>query len=235
VRTPSFFTLRAMAVGLGILLTRGSAPASGLPDLSGTWKLNAAQSDDPQQKLRENGSSSSGSGTPSDSGDEAPPQGSGGSGGGYGGHHGGGRGGWGHRRGGGNGGGDGSGWLEARERLVIHHVDPELTITDASGRERTLYTDGRKTEEERSLGGTTAVHALWKDGHVEVTSQPERGPKMVQTFTVSADRSQLTVTTKFEGRRAVSIRSVYDAVRGAPAQAAPPADDDSNDPPEDTR
>ncbi len=207
--------LRSLALGLGILLARASARSGGLPDLSGTWKLNPARSDDPQQAIREGGS---GPGGAPDSGDGASPSGSGGWGGG---HHGGGHGrGHGHR-GGDGGSGGGSSWLEGRERLVIVHADPKLQITDAAGKEHTIYTDGRKTEEERSFGGTTEVRAVWKDGRVEITSQPEKGPKIVQTLGVSADGTQLTVTTRIEGRRSSTVRSVYDAVRKEPGAAEP--------------
>ncbi len=213
---------RVFAIAFAVLLTRNLAAGGGLPDLSGTWKLNTSASDDPQQKLRD---AAPAEGSGSDSGDGT--SGSGGAGG----HRGGGRGGWGgHRHRGGGSGGDGSSWLEARERLVIRHADPELRITDASGRERTLYTDGRKTEEERSQGGTTAVRALWKSGHIEVTSEPEKGPKLVQTYAVSADGTQLTVTTRIEGRRPITISSVYDAVRETPPAAAPPAEPQSDPP-----
>jgi hypothetical protein len=209
--------LRSLVLGLGILLTRASAFTGGLPDLSGTWKLDPAQSDDPQQAIRESGG---GPGAAPDSGDGTPPpSGSGGWGGHHGGGHGSGRG----RRGADGGSGGGSSWLEGRERLVILHADPKLQITDAAGKEHTVYTDGRKTEEERSFGGTTEVRAVWKDGHVEITSQPEKGPKIVQTFSVSADGSQLTVTTRIEARRAFTIRSVYDAVGKEPATAEPEA------------
>ena len=211
--------LRCLAIGLGILLTRLSAYSGGLPDLSGTWKLNTAQSDDPQQKFKEGGSSSGGSDS-GDSGQSAPPSGGGYGGGGWGGHHGGHGGG--HRRGGGGGdSGQGPAALEGRETLVIKHADPQLAITDAAGRERVLYTDGRKIEEERSYGGTTKVQAIWKDGHVEVTSQSEKGPKITQSYAVSADGSQLTVTTQIDGRRKVTIHSVYDAVHEQPAAPAP--------------
>ncbi|HEY7112897.1 MAG TPA: hypothetical protein VIA45_08190 [Thermoanaerobaculia bacterium] len=212
--------LRCLAIGLGILLTRFSAYSGGMPDLSGTWKLNTAQSDDPQQKFKEGAPSSGGSGNGDDSGQSAPPSGGGYGGGGWGGHRGGHGGG--HRRGGGSGdSGQGPAALEGRETLVIKHADPQLTITDANGRERVLYTDGRKTEEERSYGGTTKVQAVWKDGHVEVTSQSEKGPKITQSYAVSADGSQLTVTTQIDGRRKLTIHSVYDAVHEQPATPAP--------------
>jgi hypothetical protein len=218
VKRAASITVRIAIIGFGILLTRHSASsAAALPNLSGSWKLNAAQSDDPQ-KMRDEAASS---GAPSDSGDDAAPPSSGSGGGG----HRGGRG-WGGRHRGGR--GDGSGgpsWLEGRESLVIRHADPELDITDAAGHKRTIYTDGRKAEEEHSYGGTTKVVAEWKDGHIEVTSQSEKGLKVVQTYAMSADGSRLTVTTKIEGRRSMTLRSVYDAVK-APASSDSGDDDD---------
>ena len=193
-----------------------------MPDLSGTWQLNKDASDD-AEKILSDARASGGSGGGSGGGGGM----SGGMGGGRSHGHGGGGGGGG--RGGSHGqdgaSSQGSGdWFAALKTLQIQHKEPELTITDAAGRVRVVYTDGRKTEEERSHGGTTVVTASWKDGHVEIVSKPETGPKMTEDFTITADGSQLTVTTKMEGGRgpAVTIHRVYDAVK-APAAKAPSA------------
>jgi hypothetical protein len=100
-----------------------------------------------------------------------------------------------------------------------------VSITDAAGRERVLYTDGRKTQEERSHGGTTSVTAAWKDGHLEVVSKPETGGRIVETYAVTADRSQLTVTTKVDSARGGSFtfHRVYDAVPPGARKTTPPA------------
>ena len=93
------------------------------------------------------------------------------------------------------------------------HRDPELRITDGLGRERVLYTDGRKIEEERSAG-TMKIRAKWKDGRVVVATTPEHGPKIKETYAVTADGSSMTVTTTIEGRgRDLEFRRVYDAVK----------------------
>ncbi len=122
--------------------------------------------------------------------------------------------------------------------LEIRHEEPRLSITNASGRERIAYTDGRKTEEESSRRGTTKVRARWKDGRIEVTSIPDRGPKITDTYSITADRSQLNVITTIEGRASdVTIHRVYDAVRAGAAPPpqtpapAPPTDGDDADPP----
>jgi len=200
-----------------VVLSAGSAlVALDLPNLSGQWQLNQDASDDPSKVLQNSHSDSSGSGG-----------GGFGGGGGRGGHGHGGGGGGGGRGGSRSGGGDAAGgradYYEGMTSLKIEHHDPRLTITDASGRERTIYTDGRKTEEEHSHGGTTAVTASWKDGHLEVVSRPETGAKVTETYAVASDGSQLTVTTKVEGGHngSFTIRRVYDAARpGAPK--APP-------------
>ena len=99
------------------------------------------------------------------------------------------------------------------ETLAIVHRDPELRITDGFGREHMLYTDDRRIEEERSAG-TVKIRAKWKDGHVVVTTTPEHGSKIIETYAVTADGSILTVTTAIEGRgREISFRRVYDPVK----------------------
>jgi hypothetical protein len=173
-----------------------------LPDLSGTWRLNKEQSDDFKTTA-----------WPS-----RAPSGPGG-GFGRGGVHIGGR-----RGDAGGGGGPDTDLKGALQTLVIDHKDPKLSITDAYGRIRVVYTDGRKTEEEHSHGGTTKVEAQWKDGRVEIVSKPETGSKTVEDFSVAADHSQLRLTIKLEGGRGdTAIHLVYDALpAGAPTPSAQP-------------
>jgi hypothetical protein len=221
-------TTLGIALAAATLAGAQGLAALDLPNLTGTWQLNKDQSDDPE-KVMKNARSSSGGG-------------SGFSGGGMGRHHGGGGGGG--RGGNGDSSSSSSGGFDERfaalDTLQIDHKDPSLSITDAAGRARTLYTDGRKTEEEHSYGGTTAVTASWKDGHLEVVSKPETGAKITETYTIAADHSQMTVTTKVEGGRSGSytIHRVYDAAApgrpkpGAPNQPTPrpaPPQDDGED------
>ena len=188
-----------MILAFGIRLAASPAVAAEtlpLPDYSGVWKLNRELSDDPAQALKDMRGSSGGSS----------------------GWHGrGGRG----RHGGSGGSGDG---VAALETLTIRHSEPEVTIVDGAGREHRFTTDGIKSEEERSRGGTTKVSAAWKDGRLEVVTAPERGPKWTDTYAITADRTQLTVTTKIDGARggSATIRRVYDAVPDEPK--APPAE-----------
>jgi hypothetical protein len=220
---PSRFRTYAIAFRLALLLPLASSQVIGtsaLANLSGTWKLNKDLSDDPQQKMKDARSESGGGGH-------------------SGGRHGGGmgRGSGGHSGSSGSGSGDdGQRPLEdmatALQQLKIDHQDPTLTIEDGLGRQHHLFTDGRKIEEERSYGGTTQIHAVWKDGRIVVTTQSEKGPKITETYAVAADGSQLTVTSKIEMRRggSVEIRRVYDSFKPLPAATptpAPPNDDEA--------
>ncbi|MEP6995502.1 MAG: hypothetical protein ABI968_13340 [Acidobacteriota bacterium] len=227
------FPRAGSAVAAALVIGVASLRALELPNLSGKWKLNRDASDSADAAMR-----------------DAPAQGRSG-GGGYRGHGGMGRGGGGMGRGGGGRRGraapsDGSesgaedtsslrDTLARARTLEIRHEEPRLSITDAIGRERVVYTDGRKTEEERSIGGTTKVRAKWKDGRVEVTSVPEKGPKITETFSVTADRSQLIVTMKLEGRRRgdITLHRTYDVVNEGAAPAPAPAPTPPGDPEDD--
>ncbi len=199
-----------------------------MPNLSGTWQLDKDASDDPKKVMEEARAA-------------APGGGGAGGGGGHGGGHGHGGGGSGGMGGmgsaGGSGGRHGSGSgsasgeegtldfesLSALETLRISHAEPMLSITDAAGRERVVYTDGRVIELERSHGGKTRVEARWKDGRIEIVSKPETGPKVTEALSITADGSHLTLTTKMEGGRmgTVTIRRIYDVVKPSMTPAAP--------------
>ena len=181
----------ALALRLGILILLPivglALPANLRGNLSGTWKLNRDLSDDPGEKMREARESGGGGGA---------------RGGGFRGRH---------REAEPEGGsGDVEDVTRAFETLSIVHHDPELRITDGLGREHVLSTDDRKIEEERSAG-TVKIRARWKDGHVLVTTAPEHGATLTETYAVTADGSVLTVITKVEGRgRSFEFRRVYD-------------------------
>jgi len=220
-RNPRTLVLFGLALGASLAL-RGLD----MPNLSGTWQLDRDASDDPKKVMEEARAASPG----------GRPGGGGGHGGGGHGHGGGGMGGVGSSGGSGgrHGSGSGSGgepsasgpdpeMLAALETLTISHAEPKLTIQDASGRERVVFTDGRVIEEERSHGGKTKVEAQWKDGRIEIVSKPETGAKVTEAFSITADGSHLTVTTKLEGGRTgtVTIRRIYDAVKPATSTAPP--------------
>ena len=202
-----------VALSVGSILSAG-----GLGNLSGSWKLNREASDDPKQVMEE-------------AAKNAPPRASGGGSGGRG--HGM------HRHGGSSpsdAGGperdpdarlDGKTLMAGLDALKIEHHDPKLLITDSLGHEHVLYTDGRKIEEQSDTSGKTKIRAQWIDGHVVIKWEPEHGPTITETYWVTGDGRQLTVSTQLEGRGRmpkVTIRRVYDAVSSEPEQAPPSSD-----------
>ena len=221
LRTLAFFGL---AVGASLALR-----ALDMPNLSGTWQLDRDASDDPKKVMEEARAAAPGGGGSGGGGGHGGGHGHGG-GGGSGGMGGmGSSGGSGGRHGSGSGSGNEPGapgpdpeMLAALETLTISHAEPKLTITDASGHERVVFTDGRPIEEERSHGGKIKVEAQWKDGHIEIVSKPETGAKVTESLSITADGSHLTVTTKLEGGRAgtIRIRRIYDAVKPPTTPAA---------------
>ena len=213
---------------LGLTLAAAALPAEPArdgshPDFSGHWKLNRERSDDPRAKMQEGLRSRS-------------PGGMGGPG--MGGSMGGGRsGGPGPGRGGGppDGAGRGAGERSDPERLKqreaaqaeleIEHQEPELTITDAVGQRRFLYTDGRESRRDGDDGQSLQVRTRWKDARVVVESQGGRG-KVTETYRLAAEGRELIVETRLEGQGpggAVSFKRVYDLVTDQPPPAGPPA------------
>jgi hypothetical protein len=197
--------------------------------LSGAWTLDLALSDDPAEKMREatEGHRSGGGG------------GGGRGGGGRGGFGGGGRGGG---RGGGSGdgsagssaGGSGSGgsgeWSGTPNEMLwdVHRLvvtdgldkDPKFVVEMGDGSTRTLYTDGRKVEEEQSTG-TTTIHAKRKSGKVVVDTEYPNGREVVETWELLANPRLLVVTTKVSGKRgSFTFKRAWDPEQ---APSAPPA------------
>jgi hypothetical protein len=214
---------RAMAADEGLVR---AAP----PGLSGAWTLDLALSDDPAEKMRE-----------ATEGHRSGGGGGGRGGGGRGGFGGGGRGGFGGGRGGGSSdssGGSGSGspgeWSGTPNELLwdVHRLvvtdglekDPKFVVEMGDGSKRTLYTDGRKVEEEQATG-TTTIHAKRRSGRVVVDTEYPNGREVVETWELLANPRLLVVTTKISGKRGnFAFKRVWDPEAGsAPAPVAPPA------------
>jgi hypothetical protein len=201
-----------IVVGIVTMLSLPLAAGKEPPDLGGTWTLNERLSEDPREKMREARGGPSGGGM------------------------GGGRG-----RGGGMGGGMGGGRempegmdpeamkrrmqeaARASRTLMIAHEEPRLTIRFADGRERTLYTDGRKQTRESDFGDLE-TRAKWKkDGRLKVEATNEQGRKINEIYRCSSGEGRLyvTITMKGDGRMPdVTFDRVYDrAPDGAPDEA----------------
>jgi len=115
--------------------------------------------------------------------------------------------------------------------VKIEQSADKVVLTDSAGRQRTYWTDNRKSTDPESPHGPAEVRAKWDDvGSLVVTITPKGNePRRTETWLVSNDRKLLYLTVEMEGnRRAGSkIQRAYNAVaEGEPkkpeAAAAPP-------------
>jgi hypothetical protein len=178
------------------------------PNLSGTWKFNAAESDNPRSKfdgMHQGGQTQPGQGQ------------------GYGRWHGSSQGGYSqgesHKDHGGH------GPFEPPQSLTITYAAPELKITDDKGKERILYTDGRKSEREidspRRGKVTITSTASWSDDQLVEESQMPDGGNMTVTYELAPDGKQLFIKSKMKTiyrDEPIEIRRVYDRVTEGQAQ-----------------
>ena len=172
-------------------------------NFAGTWKKNTQQSDDPQkkfEKIMEERKSS-------DSHQHNYPHGDPRMGGGQ-------------RMGGGerhDSEGPG-GFMRLPDQLTIEYNNPELKLTGENDWERTLYTDGRKSEKEINTPrgkGNLITTATWEGDQLKVTNQGPGGGKSETTYELAPDGKQLFVQIKMQpmfSDSPITIRYVYDKV-----------------------
>ena len=221
---------KRLAIAVGLLLVVAAAyaakqsaeppktPAVGDAVLSGTWKLNRDESDDPREKLRS---------ATQDRDQNGPMGGHGGMGGsgvGIGIPGIGGIGGMGRPRGGPAGqGGSGAGSEEQRSRLrdlvqasdqlKIVQKGPEIDVTDADSRERSLFTDGRKIEKAKKDATQTQVKAHWDHGTLVTEEKGPDGEKISHAYEITGDGKQMADTLTLESKHLntpIIVRSLYD-------------------------
>jgi hypothetical protein len=182
-------------------------------DLTGAWKLNRDESDDPRKVMQQRGG------------------GNGGSGGGgrqRGGYPGGGYPGGGYPRGGsrGPGGGMGGESDEDRQRmqdvfrppdfLTVTQKDGEVDFTDDRNHKRVFYTDGRKVKKSKDAANEE-FSAKWDDNRLVSEDKISNGRKIVRTIEVASSGRYLYETVRVENGRSgggISLRYVYDLDRG---------------------
>jgi hypothetical protein len=223
----------AIAVGLILLAaaayaakqsTEPSKPTPATSDvaqaaapLSGTWKLNRDESDDPREKLRS---------AMQDRDQNGPMGGHGGMGGGIGmGIPGiGGIGGMGRPPGpGGQGRGPGAGSEGQRTRLrdLVQQSDqlrivqkgPEIDMTDSESRMRALFTDGRKLEKPKKDSAQAQVKAHWDHQTLVTEEKGPNGEKISHTYELTGDGKQFADTLTLASKRLntpIIVRSIYD-------------------------
>jgi hypothetical protein len=210
---------------------RALSAAAAPPDLTGTWVLNAKESEDPEQmaqrwiQARSVGGSAGGGAAPSTG------AGDGGSGG-Y------------DVAGGGSGrgmGAVGTGLLQMMkrfsqngERLTIQQGDPEVTITNAAGQSNLVYTDGRVVESANEEGGKTKIKSRWKKDKmiidIDFPSRPNPAggtitPNLTMTYSLDkAGRLLLSSTVGIGGTTLppLTVDRVYDRGTAESAPATPP-------------
>jgi len=197
--------LSAIAILLSIALAGGARHPSfaTVPnqsaDITGTWALNRAASDDPAKVMeaihrehdegaRERGSMHGmfGGGGPSMHGGEPPEP---------------------ERM---------RARLEGPERLSIAQAEGTITFSDEQGRSQTLQTTNKK---QRIPHGDQSVdvRTKWKDGKLIKKTSLDSRMTLTETYSVASDPRQLFVLVKLEGSqlpRPIELRRVYD--RGDP-------------------
>jgi hypothetical protein len=194
---------------------RSAEQTTSKPHLAGTWKLNAGQSDNPVQKIREQ-QQESGGGFGAGRRGGGFGGGGGNSGGGYGaGGYGGGQQNGDEQENGGNrrrGGG-----MLAMAQLVIEQTPASAKVTDSSGRVIALY----QSQPDQASSSSSDSHtnppppAQWQDNKLVTTQQMPNGGSITRSYEMSLDNQQLIVTTRIDNQRSkqpVTIRQVYDPV-----------------------
>jgi hypothetical protein len=123
--------------------------------------------------------------------------------------------------------------LDPPEELDIAQKDPVLTINKPQSGDQpqsqntsqgqtqsqpdtenhTIYTDGRKMEQQNAQGEKRQSTAKWKDGKLVVETKGERG-KLTETYELAQGGKELDVTLKVESGRfsgqSVTVRRVYE-------------------------
>jgi hypothetical protein len=230
-----FWKRFALAVGLVFIVAGAyaakqsadqSKPASpapetsqGPPALSGRWKLNRDESDDPREKLRsamQDRDQNGGMGRHGGMGGGGVTMGIPGIGGmGRSGGPGG--------PGGGQGRGPGAGseeqrgrlrdLVEAPDQLKVAQNGPETDMTDSEGRVRSLFTDGRKVEKPKKDSTQTQVKAHWDHATLITEEKGPSGEKISHSYEITGDGKQLADTLTLESKKLntpIIVRSVYD-------------------------
>ncbi len=107
--------------------------------------------------------------------------------------------------------------LDATSSLEIFQHRRELTI-NATGSvyvvlTRTIYTDGRPSEQRSALGDKGESQAHWNKNQFIVETNTKHGPKLTETYELSRGGARLYLLVKIENEnwtRPLLIRRVYD-------------------------
>lgn len=169
------------------------------PDLSGTWVLDEATSDDPEEKLKEFREQMGKSGKSRGRMGAASSPGSGPAGGMRGGAH------TNRSKSRIPGSMPDPHVFETLNKLIsaprfleLAHQEPELIITRDGERSQRLYSDNRGSTISLSKGVHQAVTvAGWENEDLVVETTRDGAPRIVQRFRLTSDANQLSIITEF--------------------------------------
>ena len=185
--------------------TQDTAVAPAVPDLSGTWVLNADASDDPRAQMEELMAQAGGSRPGGRSGASPGGRKDG-------------------RRGGQQPDGEGDGdrreqmrhamqaALQARSSFTLSQTDAGITFSYGDGSELTLRSDNKKLEQETAWGGEVEIRAKWEGRFLEVERKFDGGTEVTEEYFLSFMTDQLYVVVSLETGRGepIMFRRVYD-------------------------
>ena len=107
------------------------------------------------------------------------------------------------------------GLLSDVDEFAITSTDAEAKIVDSSGKEKTLYLDGRKSEFAADHDRTIGFLARWEGDALIIDSLANRAGDVSETLYLSADAKQLYVKMRMQPlmlENPVTVIRVYDAV-----------------------
>ncbi len=92
----------------------------------------------------------------------------------------------------------------------IEERDSALVFTDAQGRQRTIYQDGRPFRQPVEGLGVVGVQAWWEGDEFVVHKRLESGPTITETYALKDEGQQLTVEVRIVARRRIEFVRSYD-------------------------
>jgi hypothetical protein len=115
--------------------------------------------------------------------------------------------------------------------VKIEQSADKVVLTDSTGRQRTFWTDNRKSTDPQAPGGPAEVRAKWDDdGSLVVQITPKGNePRRTEIWLVSNDRKLLYLTVEIEGNRRAGSR-IQRAYNAAGAGASPAGEPKKADP-----
>jgi hypothetical protein len=110
--------------------------------------------------------------------------------------------------------------LEASELLQILGLGKEITMNAVASPDvvftRTVYTDGRSSEQSFGFGNLVISRARWDDDTLIIETQTTGALYVTETYELSADTSLLTISVWIENfwwDQPILLQRVYDRVR----------------------